>query len=78
MGQWNITIRGTGCHHNKGGAFSSKTGSATDANRMAAEFVKELKEAGHAVVSASITYGGDEDITDADKYLADKWKQDEE
>jgi hypothetical protein len=61
MGQWNITIRGTGVHHNKH--------NPTDANRMAAEFVKALKAAGHNVVSASITFGVDEDITDTEWYL---------
>lgn len=70
MGQWNITIRGTGCHHNKK--------LPSDANRMAAQFVKDLRAAGHAVVGASITFGGDEDLTDADKYLNDKAKQDAE
>lgn len=70
MGQWNITVRGTGCHHNPK--------LATDANRMAAEFVERLKTAGHVVMSASFTYGGDEDITDSAKYIEDKAKQDAE
>jgi hypothetical protein len=50
MGQWNITIRGTGAHHN---ADYPK-----DANKMAAKFVQDLKDAGHIVDEASITYGG--------------------
>lgn len=54
MGNWNITIRGVGCHHNKN--------LKTDANRMAAEFVKALKDAGHVVHDASITYGAEEQI----------------
>lgn len=68
MGQWNITIRGTGSHHNRKHAI--------DANRMAAKFVQELKDAGHQVVAASITHGGEDDLTDAAKYIADKAKQD--
>ncbi len=64
MGNWNITIRGVGCHHNKG--------LAQDANRMAAVFVQRLKAAGHTVVAASITHGGEDIITDADQYLADR------
>lgn len=54
MGNWNITIRGTGCHHNKK--------LATDANRLAAEFVKVLEAAGHVVHEASITYGAEDVI----------------
>jgi len=70
MGQWNITVRGVGAHHNKK--------YTTDANRMAAQFVKDLRAAGHTVVSASITYGGDDNLTDAEAYLDDKSKQDSE
>lgn len=61
MGNWNITIRGIGAHHNKKLAY--------DANRMAAEFVQKLKAAGHQVTSASFTHGGEDDITDAAAYL---------
>jgi len=64
MGNWNITIRGQGAHHNK-----KSTG---DANRLAAQFVKRLKEAGATIISASITYGSEDQIEDADKYLADR------
>lgn len=70
MGQWNITIRGTGAHHNK--KYEK------DANRLAAEFVQKLKDAGHSVAGASFTYGGDEDITNAEQYLDHKAKQDAE
>jgi hypothetical protein len=69
MGQWNITIRGTGSHHNKN--------NPNDANRMAAKFVQELKGAGHSVVSASVTFGGEDDVTDATKYLSDRDKIEE-
>jgi hypothetical protein len=62
MGNWNITIRGVGIHHNG-------KSQPDDANRMAAEFVKKLKAAGHSVSSASITFGAEDNITDADSYL---------
>lgn len=64
MGQWVIEIHGTGSHHNKG--------YDKDANKIAAKAVQQLKEAGHSITRATITFGGEEDITDADKYLADK------
>lgn len=56
MGNWNITIRGVGCHHNRK--------YPKDANRMAADFVRQLIAAGHSVTAASITYGGEENLTD--------------
>lgn len=55
MGQWNISIHGTGVHHNKN--------LPADANRMAAKFVRELKAAGHSISHATITYGGEENVT---------------
>lgn len=61
MGNWNITVRGVGCHHNRK--------LASDANRMAAAFVQHLKDAGHTVVSATITYGGEDDVSAGAKYL---------
>lgn len=70
MGNWNISIHGVGCHHNKK--------LKTDADRMAADFVKQLRDAGHAVGKATITYGGEEDITDCDTYIANKAAQDAE
>ncbi len=64
MGNWNITIRGVGCHHNKN--------LTTDANRMAAEFVDKLKAAGHCIVAASFTYGAEDKLDDPEQYLADR------
>jgi hypothetical protein len=61
MGQWNITIRGTGCHHN-----GSKT---IDADLAAAEFVAKLKAMGATITSASITFGGDNDLGDPEAYI---------
>jgi hypothetical protein len=55
MGNWNITIRGVGAHHNKD--------YPKDANIMTADFVRSLKEAGHTVIAASFTHGGEEDLT---------------
>ncbi|HVI40395.1 MAG TPA: hypothetical protein VM577_07020 [Anaerovoracaceae bacterium] len=52
MGCWNITIRGIGAHHNPD--------YPADADKMAKEFVRQLKSKGHTITSASITYGGDE------------------
>jgi hypothetical protein len=54
MGNWNISIRGVGCHHNKN--------LKEDANRMAVKFVRDLKAAGHTIESAEITHGGKEDL----------------
>lgn len=70
MGNWNITIRGVGIHHNRK--------QPTDANRMAAEFVKKLKDAGHMIVAASITHGGEENLVDPETYLAGHAKADAE
>lgn len=55
MGNWHISIRGVGIHHNNGWL--------DDANVMTADFVRALKAAGHSVVSASFTYGGEDDLT---------------
>lgn len=56
MGQWHISIRGTGVHHNG-------PEQKNDAEKMAARFAQELKDAGHTVHAAAITYGGEQDIT---------------
>lgn len=56
MGDWAIVIRGLGIHHNKN--------RPDDANRMAAAFVEDLKEAGHTVKSATFTSGAETDLVD--------------
>lgn len=61
MGNWNITVRGVGSHHNKK--------YPEDANRMAADFVAALKRAGHTVTSATITHGGEDDVSDPAAYV---------
>lgn len=64
MGNWNLSIHGVGCHHNKK--------LATDANRMFAKFVQELKAAGHSISRATITYGG-EDIVEGSGVTAEQY-----
>lgn len=59
MGSWNINIQGIGSHHN--------TDYPKDANKMAAEFVAKLKEAGHTVEVATFTHGGVEHLTEPKK-----------
>lgn len=54
MGNWNINIQGVGIHHNQD--------QPKDANKMAKEFVRELKEAGHTVETATFTHGGKEEL----------------
>jgi hypothetical protein len=53
VGNWNISIRGVGAHHN---------GVPGDANEMAKVFVQALKAAGHRVLGATVTYGAEEDL----------------
>lgn len=54
MGNWNINIQGTGAHHNKD--------YDKDANKMAKNFVDDLKAAGHHIEGATFTHGSKEDI----------------
>lgn len=61
MGNFNISIRGIGVHHNKK--------NKNDANRMAAKFVQEMKDAGHSISSATITTGGEDDVAGGEGYL---------
>lgn len=53
MGNWVITIEGTGSHHNA---------KPYDANEIGKTVVKTLKEAGHNVTHASINCGGRNDL----------------
>lgn len=62
MGQWNITIRGTGCHHNRKPEI--------DADLAAAEFVAKLKKMGMTIESATITSGVSFDLSDPDTYIS--------
>lgn len=45
MGQWRITVEGTGAHHNQN--------YPQDANRLAEDFVHDLIAAGHTVRKAT-------------------------
>lgn len=54
MGDWNISIQGSGAHHN--------ADFPEDAEKMAKRFVQELRGAGHSISSAMFTSGGREDI----------------
>lgn len=69
MGNWNITIRGLGCHHNPD--------LETDADRMTAEFVEKLKAAGHTVASATFSTGAEYDMSDPAQYLS-RWRKPQE
>ena len=61
MGNWAITIRGVGQHHNR---LDPK-----DANRMTADFVQRLKDAGHTVTQATFTHGGEDACEAGQGYL---------
>jgi len=52
MGNWNISIRGVGAHHNEN--------NPKDVDRIARRFVRELREAGHSILDAEITHGSAE------------------
>lgn len=50
MGNWNISIRGVGPHHN---------GIKDDVEQIASRLVAELRAAGHSIASASVTMGSE-------------------
>jgi hypothetical protein len=54
MGQWTITVEGTGCHHNPA--------NPQDADKMALQFVDELQNAGHFIEHASFIAGRRQEI----------------
>lgn len=55
MGNWHISIEGTGQHHN--------SGDPKDADVIAKKLVDELKDAGQNVEKATITTGGRQLLT---------------
>lgn len=64
MGTWNISIDGTGCHHNT----TREDIRPSDAEVLAAEFVKLLKAHGHYISSAEFTLiGQHEDLKPKEK-----------
>lgn len=61
MGNWHISVRGVGAHHNEN--------YPQDANRMAAEFVEALRAAGHSVMAADFTYGAAENLNTNEMFV---------
>lgn len=53
MGNWHLSIRGVGAHHN---------GQPTDADQIAQRVVQELRAAGQQIDDASFTYGQHADV----------------
>lgn len=53
MGNWHISIQGTGPHHNN---------LESDADNLSKELVKLLKKHGHTIESATFTFGGKNNI----------------
>lgn len=61
MGDWHISIKGVGVHHNAKRGLDVPD----DADRMAREFVAKLKAARHVIHEATITtYGETESLVD--------------
>lgn len=58
MGNWHISIKGVGIHHNNN--------NPGDADKIALETVKQLRKAGHTIVHADITYGAAQTLLLAD------------
>jgi hypothetical protein len=54
MGNWVLTIEGTGCHHNNNEAI--------DADLLAPKLVKQLQEQGQHIEHATFTSGGRKDV----------------
>lgn len=76
MGNWNISVQGTGAHHNKN--FPN------DADKMFAKFVADLMKAGHTIQSADFTSGGNTHLPEtvfpqsgevAKSYIEHGWKR---
>jgi hypothetical protein len=49
MGNWHISIRGVGSHHNQN--------NPTDADKMFRQMVADLRAAGHHIDDAAFTHG---------------------
>lgn len=54
MGNWNISINGTGCHHN--------VDHPGDADKLVNKFMAELIAGGHIIETATFTFGGRENL----------------
>ena len=59
MGNWVLTIEGTGCHHN------SKEN--IDVDLLAPKLVQQLKDQGQHIEHATLTYGGRTDLHSKDE-----------
>lgn len=55
MGNWVVTISGTGCHHNH-----ERAQECGDIDWLVKEFIKSLKEAGQNVTHAQLVSGSDD------------------
>jgi hypothetical protein len=64
VGDWNITVQGTGCHHNF--ARDDEWRDQNDADRAFERFVQELRSAGHRVHSATFTHGARQEAKDSE------------
>lgn len=53
MSQWTITVQGTGADHN-----------VRNVPHLAMVFVRALRDAGHHIVSTTLTQGARQDIVD--------------
>ncbi len=62
MGDWTITIIGTGAHHNAkpAGRYEPEEAAKFDANELAKSFVDQLVASGQTIRHASFVYGGSE------------------
>lgn len=54
MGNWTITVHGTGPHHNPN--------HPGDADKMARAFTQSLRDAGHSITEAEFTSGSRESL----------------
>lgn len=75
MGNWNINIQGVGPHHN------DATDTPRDAEKLAAEFVQCLRDAGQTVQIATITYGSMDDLGGDDSkrlVILETWNRDKD
>ena len=58
MGSWTIKIKGVGAHHNKPDLADG------DAEKMAKDFVEELRQEGHSIEAATFTQTGHDPVDD--------------
>ena len=66
MGDWTITIEGTGCHHND---------IEDDADQLARQMVTDLRAAGHTVHRATFTCGGRLELEADPHVMPANWRE---